>query len=61
MSKLQQRWLWATELLVHDMGVFRFKGVSEPLRLVSVTTKVRACGNRGARARARARGGGGGS
>ena len=40
MSQMQQRWLWARGLLVHDMGLFRFKGVSDPLRLVSVTTQA---------------------
>ncbi|GIL51262.1 hypothetical protein Vafri_7136 [Volvox africanus] len=32
------RWLWAHELLVEDLGLFRFKGVAGSHQLVSVST-----------------------
>ncbi|GLI61993.1 hypothetical protein VaNZ11_004564, partial [Volvox africanus] len=34
------RWLWAHELLVEDLGLFRFKGVAGSHQLVSVSTAV---------------------
>lgn len=36
-SVMQHRWLWVRELLVHDLGQFRFKGVAGSHAIVSVT------------------------
>jgi hypothetical protein len=38
-SVAPNRWLWARELLVHDLGYFKFKGVAGTHATASVSTE----------------------